>query len=55
MYRYIEMVNPSAILTDVRSESNNDLELSKNIATHFPGIGSWTTRALESFQYESSR
>lgn len=55
MYRYIEMVNPSVILTDVRSESNNDLELSKNIVTHFPGIGSWTTRELESFQYESSR
>ena len=51
MYRYIELVKPSVILTDVRNDSNNDLELSKNILTNFPEIKSWSTRELEVLQY----
>lgn len=53
MYRYIELVNPYVILTDVRNDSNNDNELSKNILMNFPDIKSWSTRELEVIKYES--
>ncbi len=53
MLRYIELVNPSVILTDVRGGSNNDLELSKNILSNFSNIKSWSTRELEFVENDS--
>ena len=53
MLRYIELVNPSVILTDVRNDTQNDLKLSQNIVSHFPNIKSWATRELDTIQNES--
>ena len=53
MYRYIELVKPSVILTDVRNDSNNDVELSKNIVTNFINIPAWSTKELDTVIYET--